>query len=56
MVAARERTRAAEVAEAAREEAARAELLQDVLGADYFQDKSRFNKERDERDPIYEDR
>ena len=63
MVAARERTRAAEVAEAAREEAARAELLareaelpQDVLGADYFQDKSRFNKERDERDPIYEDK
>ena len=63
MVAARERTRTAEVAEAAREEAARAELLAreaelppDVLGADYFQDKARFNKEQDERDPIHEGR
>merc|ERR1719187_1732447 len=62
MVAARQRTRAAEEAEMAREEAARAELLArqaemppDTVGPEYFKDKTRFNIAEDPRDPIYRD-
>ena len=62
MVAARQRTKAAEEAGMAREEAARAELLArqaemppDTVGAEYFKDKTRFNIAEDPRDPIYRD-
>ena len=62
MVAARQRTKAAEEAEMAREEAARAELLArqaemppDTVGPEYFKDKTRFNIAEDPRDPIYRD-
>ena len=62
MVAARQRTQAAEDADMAREEAARAELLArqaemppDAIGPDYFKDKTRFNIAEDPRDPIYRD-
>ena len=60
MVAARQRSKAIEDAEMAREEAARAELLArqaemppDQVGQDYFKDKARFNIAEDERDPLY---
>lgn len=60
MVAARQRSKAIEDAEMAREEAARAELLArqaemppDQVGQDYFKDKTRFNIAEDERDPLY---
>ena len=60
MVAARQRTKAAEDADLAREEAARAELLArqaemppDNVGPEYFKDKTRFNIAEDERDPMY---
>ena len=60
MVAARQRTKAAEDADLAREEAARAELLArqaemplDNVGPEYFKDKTRFNIAKDERDPLY---
>ena len=62
MVAARQRTKAAEEAELAREEAARAELLArqaemppDNVGPEYFNDKTRFNVAEDPRDPLYRD-
>merc|ERR1719187_3100997 len=62
MVAARQRTKAAEDADMAREEAARAELLArqaemppDTVGSEYFNDKTRFNVAEDPRDPLYRD-
>ena len=62
MMAARQRTKAAEEAELAREEAARAELLArqaeippDTVGPEYFKDKTRFNIAEDPRDPLYRD-
>ena len=60
MVAAQAKSKAAEEADLAREEAARAELLArqsemppDQLGEDYFKDKKRFNIAEDQRDPVY---